>query len=457
MAKHLSVGAFIKEFFTLFSPIALGNLFTFGSAFITHLLTSPLGGDTSAGIFLSNQVMQLLVFAITGIEAAVTVLGAQSIGDSNAESFSSTVARSAVIALACSTMLTIICISLPNQVLSLFSPRKAVGAAAANYLRLLSFSFPIYSLGRVLIASGKCIGRARIALVAPLTSFAMATVLGLLSVRGPLGLGAVGAGISILAARVAELAVIILLLLRDGGCEELSPSALIHALGRPLRAFSKTLLPIILGQVAWGAETMLVTALISRFGGGIAAVAFGVLSALSNLAYALMSGASSAVGIMISKRVGGEAEGSERAHVASRGEILFIIVGAVGAILVLVLKQPFSALYSLSATDAAILGELAPILALTFIATAYSASTLFGIIKSGGDVKFVLLTDAGLLLLLTLPVSLLVFTSPLGITELYIATRLVHLFKCPIAYSRVVSGKWAKRLTKSSGSGTISI
>ena len=110
MIKRAGADMFMKEFFTLFLPIALGNLFTFGSTFTAHLMVSGLGGDASAGIFLSNQVMQLLVFAITGIEAVVTVLGAQRMGDSDREGFSGVASKAALLALLLSILLTIICI-----------------------------------------------------------------------------------------------------------------------------------------------------------------------------------------------------------------------------------------------------------------------------------------------------------------------------------------------------------
>lgn len=457
MEKSANAGAFMKEFFTLFVPIALGNLFTFGSTFSTHLMVSGLGSDASAGIFLSNQVMQLLVFAITGIEAVVTVLGSQKIGDGDKEGFSSVASKAALLGVSLSILLTIICIIMPNKVLSLFSQRKSVGNAAKDYLRLLSVGFPLYALGRVLIASGKCINRERVALAAPLISLVVTASLGLLTIKGPLALGAVGAGISILAARAAELAVTVIMLTAGGNNEALSVRALIHGVACPSPAFLKTLSPIILGQVAWGAETLLTTSLMSRYGNGFAAVSFGVLTALSNLAYALMSGASSAVGIIVSQKVGGGADKRDYMSAAALGELVFVAVGAVGAILIFALEAPFALIYNLPMENAELLGMLTPILALTFIATSYSASTLFGIIKSGGDVKFVLITDAAMLIFLTLPISLAMFNLHLGAAELYIATRLVHIFKCPIAYSRTRSGRWARRLTKSARSDTISI
>lgn len=457
MIKRAGADVFMKEFFTLFLPIALGNLFTFGSTFTAHLMVSGLGGDASAGIFLSNQVMQLLVFAITGIEAVVTVLGAQRMGDSDRKGFSGVASKAALLALLLSILLTIICIIMPNKVLSLFSRRKSVGNAAKDYLRLLSLGFPLYALTRILIASGKCVNRERVALAAPLVSLAVTVAIGLLTVNGPLGLGAMGAGISILSARAAELAVTVIMLSAGDNSGALSARALIRGVGYPSPAFLKTLLPIILGQAAWGAETLLATSLMSRYADGFAAVSFGVLTALSNLAYALMSGASSAVGIIVSHKVGGGADRGDYMSAARLGQLVFLGIGAVGAILILALKVPFVHIYGLTAADAELLGMLTPILALTFIATSYSASTLFGIIKSGGDVNFVLITDASMLLFLTLPVSLAVFSSGLGVAELYIATRLVHLFKCPIAYSRVRWGRWARRLTKSARSGTISI
>ena len=170
-----------------------------------------------------------------------------------------------------------------------------------------------------------------------------------------------------------------------------------------------------------------------------------------------MSGASGAVGIMVSRLVGAGAKGSELRQTVSTSEKIFLATGAIGALIILSLGVPFAKIYRLSESDAILLYRLVPILALTFVAAAYSASSLFGIIKSGGDLKFVLAVDLLCLVFVTLPISVAVFVSGLGVAELYIATRLVHLVKCPIAYSRLISGRWVKRLTKSPRDGKISI
>ncbi|MBR7117411.1 MAG: MATE family efflux transporter [Clostridia bacterium] len=134
----------------------------------------------------------------------------------------------------------------------------------------------------------------------------------------------------------------------------------------------------------------------------------------------------------------------EIAHIA---EGIFLAVGLLSFIIITILREPFIALYKLDAVSAALARSLIPIMAATFVATSYSAPSLFGIIKSGGDVSFVTFVDLLSFFLLTLPLTLVLSRTGASCESVYIALRIEHIVKCPIAYARIRQGHFTRRLT----------
>lgn len=467
---------FLKEFFTLAAPIIVGNLCTFGTGFVSHFMTSPLGNEVSCGIFLSNQVFQLLVFTVTGIEAATSILGSQSEGGGDRQLFLGTTARSAYLAIFISVLTMIVCIFMPNRVLLLFAKDNAIGIGGEAYLRISAIGFPLYALGRVLIASMKCMRRTSAALLGPASSLLLNSALSALLINGPLALGARGAGISVLVARSGELLLILILFVRSLRSDSTrhssgKPTSEEAASVRPHAALSsllptrrlmrgsapylRALAPIMLGQISWAAETLLLTALMSRVEGGSFAVSFGVVTSLSNLAYCFMNGASSAMGITSARMVGEGCSEEDLSRAARLGELIFIATGIFGAALILALSEPFILLYRLTPERIAAARLLIPILAATFVPLSYSAATLFGIIKSSGNVGFALSVDLFTFILFTLPASLAAYGLGANAAVLYTLLRLGHVLKCPIARARLLRGGLAQRLTNGRHSGKI--
>ena len=92
------------------------------------------------------------------------------------------------------------------------------------------------------------------------------------------------------------------------------------------------------------------------------------------------------------------------------------------------------------------------VLCVTSIGTAYQMPTLTGIVKGGGDTKFVFYNDIVSIWCIVLPVSYLaafVFNwSPLAVM---ICLNSDQIFKCGAAVIKVNRYKWVKSLTRAEG------
>ncbi len=450
---------YYKSIAALALPITLGNILTYLVGLSDHIMTSSLGSAAVSGIYLANQVGMLLQFISVGIESSLAVLASQYRGKSEEESADGVTAVAFYTSVIFSTLLTIICFFAPKWVIGLFTESGEAIDTGADFLRILSLSFPFYAVGRIFITAERTKKRSLPSLISPAFALLVNIALNFLLIRGAgilPALGARGAAISTLMARAAECALAFFLMLARGGRARKISSLL--KFDKPLLyKYIKCAIPIMAGQLVWAASNFYIPALMTRTGGGIAAVAMGVTGALNGLVYTLMNGASSAVGVITARKVGRSAEcgGIERndaqadirAH-ATSSQLIFLGVGALSFVAITLLKEPFISLYRLSAEDAAIARTLVSVIAISFVGTCYSAATLFGIIKSGGDVHFVLLVDLIFFVFLTLPAGLIASGLGAPAWAVLAALKAEHILKCPVAAIRARGDSWIRPLAR---------
>ncbi|MBR2929955.1 MAG: MATE family efflux transporter [Clostridia bacterium] len=479
--------SFLKEFFTLMLPTLLGNLLVVGMTLSDHVMTTALGGAETGGIFYANQLFLIYSYLVTGIEAALAITGAQSVGNGSKKSFQTMLSPAIFCTLTLSLLATIICILMPKVLISLFTGNGDAIGYGVRYLRIIALSFIPFSLSRMLISAARCHGRAMPSFCSAATALTSNVLLNALFIY-VFDLGVVGIGASTLIARSAELIVAMISVRRSLG-GEIKLSALLSLSASGVKSFLRALLPLLLGQLVWSASNLFSSTVISRSLGELSS-AWGVTASLSSLAYTLMNATSSSAGVLVSRAVGrGDEDAREYAsgrstdrrtipplctsskpqfsfgakgcaiharpsHRFCLGEVisfsqkLFLLTSLLSFVLIFALREPFIALYRLSSPDAAAAREMMGVLAITFAATAYSAAALFGIVKSAGGIWSVILTDAFCFFALTLPLGLALFGSGASGATLLFALRLEHIVKCPIAYGMIRRGRFVKRLTK---------
>lgn len=442
---------YYRDIMRLAPPILIGNLLTFSVGFTDHFMTGELGRDAISGIYLSNQIGMLLQFLIVGVESALAIMGARYHGDGDDDSAARACGVAMISGEIIAILLTFVCIFLPNQVLSLFTSNTKIIDTGAPFLRILAISFPIYTASRVLVAYARSIEHASLSLIAPAVSFSLNLALNLILIYGtPLtpSLGTLGAAIATLAARCLELAISIIYTVRAARQSGIDPSEYLKPQKKIFLSYLRCALPVLGGQGVWAASNFFTSAILGRVDGGAAVAAVGVAISIGNLAYTLMNAASASVGVIISKAVGRGDEKGKITEYAHTSELLFLCIGVIASLAILLLRSPFISLYRLEGADAELASRLILTVAVSFVAICYSAASLFGIIKSGGDVRFAALCELFFLAAVTLPLGTVAYRLGADAATLFIILRIEHFLKCPVAWLKIRRGNWMKRVTE---------
>ena len=115
-------------------------------------------------------------------------------------------------------------------------------------------------------------------------------------------------------------------------------------------------------------------------------------------------------------------------------------------VILFLIRGPFVSLYNVGEGVRDMAKELIGILALTIVGTSYVTACLSGIIRSGGDVSFILKNDAFFIFLVVIPLSVLASNLNAPIWLIFLALKSDQLLKCIPAAIKINRFGWIKKL-----------
>lgn len=191
---------------------------------------------------------------------------------------------------------------------------------------------------------------------------------------------------------------------------------------------------------------MVQTAIIGRLGVDTIA-ANGIATTMFQIISVICYGSASAATVLTGKTIG-EGDLNRVKTNARTMQVLFLVIGgATGAALYL-LGNVIINLYIIPADAKSLALLFMWVLSITVVGTAYQMACLTGIVRGGGDTKFVFHNDIIFMWGIVLPLSLLsafVFKYPPLIV--FICLKLDQVLKCFVAAVKVNRFKWIKKFS----------
>ena len=441
--------SFYRSLLMLSVPIAVQYLIGFSFGLFDNIMIGRLGDYSLSCAYAGAQLQTLVQVFSTGVEGAILVLCAQYFGKGDKESVRGILSVGLKLSLAFGIAALLLCSLSPRTVISLFTKSGEIVDTGAAYLRTVAFSYPFFCISQSLYAGMRSIERARVgtyvSLLAIMTKVTLNYILRYGKIFAPMGI--MGAAVATLVARIAECAVICVFTL-------FIDKELCFRLGNFLsfdkalfKAFIRRGAPVILAQVVWGANMLFASAIMGRLRGEGVLAGVSVASTLYSLCYVLMNGLSGAVGIITGKSIG---EGNyERVREYARTvQLVFLLLGLFTGATLFAVREPFISLYTLGATAKKHAADFIAVLSVTVVGTSYEAACLFGLVRSGGDVSFVLKNDSFFLFFVVMPAAIAAVLSGAPPTVVFAALKCDQLLKCAVAYQKINSFDWIRNLTQ---------
>ena len=443
---------FYKSFMILALSLALQNLLTYGVNMMDTLMLGRYSQNAMGGVSLCNQIQFLLQMLVVGAGEGAVVMGSQYWGKNKLEPIPHIIGVALRFGGALAVLLFILVFGWPNQILSLLSNDPAVIAEGAKYFSIIRYTYVIFTITNILVASLRSIGVVRIGYMISGSTLVINVCLNYLLIYGNLGfpeMGVRGAACATLIARCVELIIVIWFLKYRENMLNLNLRKLLHIDTSYVHDYMKVSLPVLINQALWGVAQMVQTGILGHLGGDVTAA-----NAISVQVYQVLSvvcyGAASAAGIVVGRTIGEDNE--KKLHpLVTTLQVLFISIGLCSGLAIFLLRGPILAAFGGTLTETAyrLSRQFMLVLAITTVGTSYQMACDNGIIRGGGDTAFSAKMNLVSMWCIIVPFSAMAaFWWKCPPVAVFFLLKWDQLYKAIPVGIRLPSWKWVKKVTR---------
>ena len=401
---------------------------------------------------MCNQIQFLLQMLVVGAGEGAVVMGSQYWGKKKLEPIPHIIGVALRFGGALAVLLFILVCGWPTRILQLLSNDPAVIAEGAKYFSIIRFTYVIFTITNILVASLRSIGVVKIGYMISGSTLVINVCLNYLLIYGNLGfpeMGVRGAACATLIARCVELLIVIWFLKYKENVLNLNLRKLLHIDTSYVRDYMRVSLPVLINQALWGVAQMVQTGILGHLGGDVTAA-----NAISVQVYQVLSvvcyGAASAAGIVVGRTIG---EGNEKKlhPLVTTLQVLFLSIGLCSGLAIFLLRGPILAAFGGTLTENAyrLSCQFMLVLAITTVGTSYQMACDNGIIRGGGDTGFSAKMNLISMWGIIVPFSAMAaFWWKCPPVAVFFLLKWDQLYKAIPVGIRLHSWKWVKKVTR---------
>ena len=205
--------------------------------------------------------------------------------------------------------------------------------------------------------------------------------------------------------------------------------------------------PVLFNEFLWSTGSTMISIILGRLGTETVAA-----NSISNVVFQFVTvfifGLSNATAVIIGNTIG---EGkNEKAKEYSRTVgVLSIIMGIMAGGVILLIRPIVVDFYNVSQVTKNIAVEIMGSMSVIVIFQSFGVTLMMGVLRGGGDAKFVLINDIIFLWLVAIPCGFIVaFILKWPIEAVFFIVKSDEVIKSIIAAVRVLGGKWVRNVTR---------
>lgn len=442
--------SFYRTFFRLTCVIALQNVLVCLVNLVDNVMIGAYSENAMSGIALVNQIQFMLQMLINGAGEGLIVMASRYWGERNPDAIHKTISVGMWMGLAFSVLLWALVFFFPMPVLRLLTPEEPVLAEAMVYLRIVCFSYVFFAITQLLLASMRSVETVNVGFAVSVVALFVNIFLNYALIFGKFGfpaLGTAGAAWATLIARMAETLVTVIYVRFIDKKLRLRLRTFLRIDTAVLKQYLHCGVPVILSSGVWGIGMAAQTAILGHMGASsiaansIATTAFNILTVVTY-------GSANASQVITAKTIGENRLADARQY-AKTFQILFLGIGLVTGALIFALRGVIVGMYNISGESAALARNFLAVLSVTVIGTSYQMSCLCGIVRGGGDTRFVLYNDMIFMWGIVLPLSALAaFVLHLPPVVVFACLKSDQVTKCAVAVVKVNRFRWIRSLSR---------
>lgn len=441
---------FYKVILAIAIPIALQNLISYGINMMDTIMLGALGETQLSAASLANQPFFIFTIVTFGIASGCSVLTAQYWGKGDQEPIRKIIGIALDVTIVISIGLFLFLFFFPEAAMRIYTNEMDVITAGVQYLKITAFTYLVFGFTNTMICIFRSVEIVKISVIIYSCSFCVNVFFNYVLIFGKFGfpeLGIRGAAIATLIARVFEFSILCIYMFFIDKRIQFRPRNL-FALDKVLsKDFLINSAPVVLNEVMWSVGTSVHSMILGRMGSD-AVAANSISSVVQQLAMVLIIGLGSATAVVIGKAVG-SSDYENAKQSAKTLQIISIGVGILSFAVVLLIKNPVIHFYNITETTRIMTNQLMIACAVLVGFQSLTYTNLIGVLRGGGDTRFVLIIDVVFLWFVGVPLGAIAgLWLKLPVVVVFLCLKSDEFIKFFIGIFRVRSGKWINNLTR---------
>lgn len=441
-------GIFLKKAVRIALPVAMQGMLNTIVNLVDTMMIGSLGATAIAAVGLANKVFFVFTLLVFGIVSGSGVLAAQYWGNGDIKNIKKVVGLALSLAVAASIAFLVPAVVCPEAVMRIFTASEDAIQVGAGYLTIVALSYPATAVSNTFVAMLRATGRVKAPVVISSCTIFINIFFNYTFIYGNFGapaMGAAGAALATLMARLAE-ALSIILVVYLGKAPVAARFKEMFGYSREfLVQFFSTTSPVIANEFIWGLGTTLYSLAYGRMGND-AVAAITIATTIQDIVTVLFQGLSAATAVIMGNEMGaGKLKRAER--YAKNFLILQFIVTILGALFCVAIRWQIIGVYNITPEIAESVSRCIIVFALFMPFKMFNYVMVVGILRSGGDTKMCLLLDCSGVWMIGVPMAFLgglFFGFPIHIV--YAMVMLEEVYKAVFGYWRYRQKKWLRNL-----------
>lgn len=440
--------AFYKEAFFVLLPMAFQQMINIGVNLMDTVMVGALGEVALSASSLANQYYYLYYILCLGISGGASVLSAQYYGAGKHDMVRQVWRLSMMLSAGAAMLFAAVTAIFPLEIMNIYTDNTAMALEGAKYLRVTALIFFFHGTSLVMVGLLRTVGVNRIGFIVSGVSFVVNIFFNYMFIFGKFGaprLEIAGAALGTLLSRVAEFAITFYYVFRKSSFR-FQPADLFGGLDRGmLRSFVHTGLPPIISDAFFTLGDNILSVILGHMS---AAVVSGQAITLATMRFctAFLMGMNGASSVLVGHEVGK----GEKERVQLMGKTFYLLAmagGLIGGVLIWAVSPFIAGMYDLSPEAYDVTMQMMRAMSLLMVFQAIQSVMSKGVLRGGGDTRFLLFADLVFLWLLNIPfgyLSGLVWGwSPFWV---FVCLKLDVICKSILCLWRLLSGKWIKNV-----------
>ncbi len=444
----LGTKEFYRKVLAIAFPIALQSLITIGVNMMDTVMLGTLGEVALSSSALANQFISIYHICCMGIGMGASVMVSRFYGMGDMHSLKKTITIMLRFCIGFGLIFTLATAFFPSQIMRIYTPEADVIKGGTSYFIWSIPTYLLLGLSLDISLALRSIGKAKVPLICSIISFTSNIFFNWVFIFGKLGaprMEIAGAALGTLIARAIECTAILIYFLKIDKKIQYRVRDLFMKVKDLVPEYVKISLPVLISDAMMALGNSVIAIIMGHIGSAFVS-ANSITTVTQQLTTVLTQGISQAGCI-----VTGHTLGRGDAEQAQRDGYTFItfgfLLGLAACIIILIIAEPVVGMYNITPDTHIIAMQLMDGVAINVIFQSTNSILTKGVLRGGGDTRFLMVADVIFLWVASVPLGMLTgLVLHLPAFWIYLSMKVDQIIKCFWCIGRLRSRKWIKAI-----------